>query len=75
MEGSVGIYLEKQEMLTGQRTGRDVCISDICTSRSFDTDLIIIFYSSGKLCANMVKWYWGKKVINSVRMYSFISWK
>ena len=35
MEESFGLYPEKQKMLTGQKAGRDVCISDICTSRSF----------------------------------------
>ena len=35
MEESIGLYPEKQKMLAGQKTGRDVCTSDICTSRSF----------------------------------------
>ena len=35
VEGSFGIYPEKQEMVIGQKTERDLYISDICTSRFF----------------------------------------
>lgn len=59
MEESIGLYPEKQKMLTGQRTGRDVCISDICTSRSFVKNRSIekVYFSDYKAYSDYRTYY------------------
>lgn len=65
MEESFGLYPEKQKMLTGQKTGRDVCISDICTSRSFVKNRSVeeVYFSDYNRAEAILLKGWGRGIV------------